>query len=230
MLKAIVFDFDGVILESANIKTRAFRELFKGYPEHLDAIVKFHIDNGGVSRYEKFKIIYRDFLAQSIDQATLEHLGEAFSQFVFAEILVCPFVPGAYRFLELHARQYQLFVASGTPQDELRDIIKQRELDKFFCGIYGSPQAKGEILCGLLVENQLRPAEVVFIGDAMSDYWDAQEASVPFIGRVPRGESCLFPDDGVLAVVQDFLELVFEQRREVDSTSGELRFHIPMLK
>jgi beta-phosphoglucomutase-like phosphatase (HAD superfamily) len=50
MLRAIVFDFDGVILESADIKTNAFRALFASYPEHVDQIVDFHLRNAGVSR------------------------------------------------------------------------------------------------------------------------------------------------------------------------------------
>ena len=207
MLKAVVFDFDGVIVESVDIKTRAFRELFKGYPEHLDAIVKLHLDNAGMSRFEKFRIIYRDYLGQFIDEAELERLGRVFSRFVYREILDCPLVPGTFRFLQMCANQYKLFVASGTPQDEITDIAKQRELDRFFRGIYGSPKTKGEIICGILVANQLLPEEVVFIGDAMTDYWGAQEASVRFIGRVPRGESCPFPDEGVLAVVEDLCQL-----------------------
>ncbi|GAF78578.1 unnamed protein product, partial [marine sediment metagenome] len=33
MIKAIIFDFDGVIVESSDIKTEAFRELFQDYPQ-----------------------------------------------------------------------------------------------------------------------------------------------------------------------------------------------------
>lgn len=33
---AMIFDFDGVILESAEIKTQAFIELFRDVPEQLD--------------------------------------------------------------------------------------------------------------------------------------------------------------------------------------------------
>ena len=36
--KAVIFDFDGVILESSNIKTEACLELFEDYPEHRAAI------------------------------------------------------------------------------------------------------------------------------------------------------------------------------------------------
>ena len=59
MIKAIVFDFDGVLAESANLKTRAFSDLFKGEDEEtVRQIVAYHLKNAGVSRFEKFKIIY----------------------------------------------------------------------------------------------------------------------------------------------------------------------------
>jgi phosphoglycolate phosphatase len=207
MLKAIVFDFDGVILESVDIKTRAFRELFKDYPEHLERIVNLHLDNTGTSRFDKFEIICSDYIGRPADHGELKRLGEAFSRFVYGEILHCPFVPGAYQFLERRAKQYHMYVASATPQDEIRDIVKQRELDVFFQGVYGSPRTKGEILRGIVFECQLRPTEVVFIGDAMSDYRNAREVCIPFIGRAPKGQSSLFPEEGVISIVEDLHQL-----------------------
>lgn len=207
MLKAIVFDFDGVILESVDIKTRAFRELFKDYPEHLEKIVTLHLDNTGTSRFDKFKIICSDYLGRPADHGELKRLGEAFSRFVYEEILRCPFVPGAYQFLGKHSKQYHMFVASATPEDELRDIVKQRELDVFFQGVYGSPRTKSEILGRIVVECQLRPAEVVFIGDAITDYRNAREMCIPFIGRVLRGQSRVFPEEGLITTVEDLHQL-----------------------
>jgi phosphoglycolate phosphatase-like HAD superfamily hydrolase len=169
MLKAIVFDFDGVILESVDIKTRAFRDLFKDYPDHLESIVRLHLDNTGMSRFDKFKIICADYLGRPPDDGELTRLGEAFSRFVYREILHCPFVPGAYEFLEKRSRQYEMFLASATPQDELSDIVNRRELDRFFEDVYGSPRGKDEILRGILRKKQFHPSEVVFIGDAADD-------------------------------------------------------------
>jgi len=207
MLKAIVFDFDGVILESVDIKTRAFRELFKDYPDHVERIVKLHLDNTGMSRFDKFKIICADYLGRPTDDGELSRLGEAFSRIVYQEILHCPFVPGAFEFLEKRSKQYELFLASATPQDELWDIVKGRGLDRFFKGVYGSPRRKDEILLGILVERKLRPEEVVFIGDAINDYRYAREALIPFIGRVPEGQANLFPKQHLVATIEDLQDL-----------------------
>ena len=63
MIKAIIFDFDGVLVESNHIKTEAFKELFQDYPQHLDEIVKYHVLNGGLSRYIKIQYIYKKRLS-----------------------------------------------------------------------------------------------------------------------------------------------------------------------
>ena len=63
MVKAIIFDFDGVLVESVDIKTRAFARLFES--EENDAvkeIVNYHLGHAGVSRFEKFKYIYNNIL------------------------------------------------------------------------------------------------------------------------------------------------------------------------
>lgn len=207
MLRAIIFDFDGVILESVDIKTRAFRELFKDHPDRLEDIVQLHVQNTGVSRFEKFEIIYRKFLRQPIDETRLRELGDAFSQLVFEEIVRCPFVAGAAEFLEKHCENYDLFIASATPTVEMRAIVAQRGLARFFRKVYGSPGTKGQIVRDILGQRSLEPSQAVFIGDALSDYRGAREAGVPFIGRVPASAPNLFPADGTLGVVQDLVDL-----------------------
>jgi phosphoglycolate phosphatase len=213
MLKAIIFDFDGVILESMDIKTRAFAELFAEYPEHVDNIVKLHLEYGGVSRFEKFKMIYRDFLKMPINDEELQRLGLRFSELVLEEVLRCPFVPGAYEFVERYSNNYSLFVASGTPEGELIAIVKSKNLSPFFRGVHGSPTTKATIIKRIIRENGLRPGEVVFIGDALSDYRASSETSVHFIGRVRSGTEELFPRHGVLALVKDFRDLSEQWRK-----------------
>ena len=49
-LRGVFFDFDGVVLESAQIKTEAFRDLYSGLPELLPRILQYHQQNVGISR------------------------------------------------------------------------------------------------------------------------------------------------------------------------------------
>ena len=57
MIRAIVLDFDGVIVESLGIKTQAFRDLFSDYPQHLGDIMSYHLSHTSILRYIKFEYI-----------------------------------------------------------------------------------------------------------------------------------------------------------------------------
>lgn len=181
--RAIIFDFDGVILESADIKTEAFVELFADHPEHSDAILRHHLENQGVSRYEKFDWIYRELLSRPLNSAERLRLGETFSDLVLQRILACDFVPGALELLRGLRGRCPSFVASGTPQEELRSIVEQRGLDLWFDGVWGTPASKPEIIRAILADHDLQPEDVLFVGDGVSDHAAAIECGLPFIAR-----------------------------------------------
>lgn len=202
MIRAAVFDFDGVVLESADIKTNAFRRLFDGHP----AAVAYHLEHQGVSRYEKFRHITTEILGETYTDEDERRLGARFSELVLDEVLACPFVPGAQALLERRASELPLFVASGTPEGELRMIASARGVADWFTGIYGTPPTKGEIIGRVLDETALAPDDVVMIGDARTDLEGAQTAGVPFIGRVRPGDPDPFAGDQV-PVVSDLAEL-----------------------
>ena len=57
MIKTIFFDFDGVLAESVQVKSQAYYDLYLPYGEETAGkVLQHHIDNGGVSRYEKLKL------------------------------------------------------------------------------------------------------------------------------------------------------------------------------
>lgn len=205
-IKAIVLDFDGVILESVEIKTRAFRALFKDYPEHIERIVQLHREQAGVSRYEKFETIYREYLQLPLSEVDKDRLGREFSAFVAHEIFTCPFVTGALEFLKEQSGRLPIFIVSGTPEGELRDIVTQRNLDRYCRGVYGSPHPKDVLLHQILAENRWQPSEIVFAGDSVTDFEAADSVGVPFIGRVGDGKASPFPDS-VRWVVSDLKDL-----------------------
>ena len=83
--KTFVFDCDGVVLNSNQIKTDAFYEAAKAYgSENAQALKDYHIQNGGVSRYEKFKYFILDILGREIKDVELNKLLDCFAIEVFA--------------------------------------------------------------------------------------------------------------------------------------------------
>jgi len=184
MLKAIIFDFDGVICESVEVKTEAFRKLFVDYPDQLAQIIQYHVDNGGLSRFVKFTHIYKEFLNKELTQAESQKLGKKFTELCYEGVLTAPYVPGAYEFLKKYYKKYDLFVVSGTPQTEIASIVHERGLGKFFKGVYGSPRLKDKIIRDILKKNGWGPYEAVFVGDSMNDKDASFKTSMRFIGRL----------------------------------------------
>jgi len=188
VIKAVIFDVDGVIIESAEIKTRAFELLFADYPDKLGEIIDYHKRNAGLSRYIKFRYFYEEILRQKLPPQKEAELGERFSQIVLHEVLKAPFVPGVLDFLTRNKDRYHFFIASGTPEDELRNIITHRKLDHFFHEIHGTPKLKEEIIEDILSRYSLQRKETVFIGDAESDRVSVDKVGVLFIARISPGD------------------------------------------
>ena len=81
--KNIIFDFDGVIINSHKIKTKAFFEIFKSYGKKAAYhSKKFHENNIGKSRYFKFNFVFKNFLNRKINKNVIRKLDQNFENYV----------------------------------------------------------------------------------------------------------------------------------------------------
>lgn len=185
MIKAILFDFDGVIVESVDIKTKAFARLFKNEGRSVSRqIVDYHLHNLGVSRYKKFRNIYKAILKRSLSNIKFKMLCAKFSRLVMENVIDAPYVKGAKEFLRRYSGSYKCFLLSATPKQELFRIIKRRKIRHFFKAIYGAPAEKSAIIKNILTKENIKAKYAVYLGDSLSDYTAAKENSVRFIARV----------------------------------------------
>jgi len=183
LVRAIIFDFDGVIVESADVKTEAFKELFLDYPTKINDVLEYHLSNAGLSRYVKFRHIYEKILGKKLSKDNEAYLGKHFSQLVFQKVINAPFVAGAKEFLRKFDSRYRFFIASGTPEEELRNIVYLRDLQGYFDEIHGSPKEKTNIINDIIKNYDFARNEVIYIGDAQSDQIAAERAGIAFIER-----------------------------------------------
>jgi phosphoglycolate phosphatase-like HAD superfamily hydrolase len=207
-LKIIILDFDGVILESVSVKTEAFRTIFSFSPDNIDSIIQFHLENGGMSRFEKFHYIYEKILHKKLTPSTFQKLSDDFSELVYHEVIKAPFVPGACEFLRKYYTRFLLYVVSATPENELIAIIEKKGLTQYFQKIYGAPKKKAECIRQILLKNSVFPSDVIFIGDAKNDLAASKATNVRFIGRVSSDEPNRFNGCiGIERLVLDMHEL-----------------------
>jgi phosphoglycolate phosphatase-like HAD superfamily hydrolase len=182
--ETIFFDFDGVIVESVRTKGDAFHEMYLPYgKEFADRVLAHHLKNGGVSRFRKFRIWNGEWLGEEIDEERVKRLASDYSDLVRRRVIEAPFVHGALGFLQRQAVRCRMWVVSGTPTGELRDIIEGRGLNEFFQEAYGSPREKSYWVEQVLECEGLKRSECAFIGDTLTDFSAATKCGLKFVLR-----------------------------------------------
>lgn len=206
MIRTIIFDFDGVILESAVIKTKAFGEVVRNYTkDQAEAFVAYHMSHMGISRHVKFRYFIEEILREEYTEEKAEELADNFERIVYERVMECAFVPGAEEFLKKNYEKYDLFIASGTPDEEMQRVVDGRGLRNFFKGVYGTPMKKEEIIKKILSENEYDISEAVFVGDAGTDMKAAEVTGLTFIGRnTPENRDAF---SGIYYRVDDLMEM-----------------------
>ena len=180
----IFFDLDGVILDSVDIKTRAFKKLYSKYGLHITRkVVAHHKANGGMSRFEKFKFYHQEYLEINLNNTEIKALAQKFSRIVFKEVTQAPFIKGALHFLqECKKLRKTVFLVSATPQEELERIIRLKKINQYFKSIKGSPQDKTANIQDLIKKYKVNNHRSVFFGDSINDLKAASSNNIKFIG------------------------------------------------
>ena len=182
MLKGIIFDFDGVIADSVQVKTDAFASLYEQYGDNIvTKVIEHHEANGGMSRFKKIKLYHESFLNKAITNEEIEDLANQFSKLVVRKVIDVPYVPGVFKYIQKCYEKYNLFISTGTPTNEIKQILSARDIAEYFIGIHGSPEKKSLHITKIISKYNYHPDELIFYGDANTDINAAKQASVPFI-------------------------------------------------
>lgn len=207
-IAALALDFDGVVVESVELKNRAFGELFRDtHPERVEEVVAFQVANGGLSRFDKFPLIYERILGLPFPEGESERLDRRLTGLVYEGVVACPFVAGARELIERAARTLPVYVASATPEEEVRSLVEARGLAPFVRAAYGSPVAKADTLARIARELGVEPGAILFVGDSVNDQQAARASGVRFVGRVAPGDESPFAADEGLELVPDLAAL-----------------------
>ena len=191
--KTIVFDCDGVILDSNPLKIQAYYDtaIHQGYSEaQAQALVKYHVELGGISRYHKFEYFLREIVRKPVVSAELQALIERFSYEVKQALIHCEMAAGLAELREATPNAGWMLV-SGGDQSEKREVFAARSIDTMFdAGIFGSPDYKDDILAREAVQGKLQKPGL-FVGDSRYANIDVPIAAIlaevsPGLGLEPR--------------------------------------------
>lgn len=197
MIKAIFWDFDGVIADSVNVKTEAFYDLYLPFGKDVAEKVKqYHLANGGVSRFRKFEYWQTELLGNPapVPQEVIDDLASRFSALVMEKVINAPYIKGVYDTIVKYSSLVSNYIISGTPTEEMKAIIDGKGLTPYFKDVLGSPETKENLTTQLMQKKGLDSREVIFIGDATSDYRSALQNNTWFILRKHEDNVDLFKD------------------------------------
>lgn len=193
--QAVFFDFDGVILDAVDVKAKAFYDMFRPFGEEIASrVYDYHLSHGGMSRFDKIRYWYENFLNQPVNEEEVRELCSQFSSLVLKQVIASRFVDGALESLKYAQNQgIPAYVVTGTPQDEICQIVEAVGIAGYFDEIHGSPRRKDEIVEDVLDRKGYIPSKCLFIGDGPNDYQAALAAGVQFLGIVNTGSKFSFP-------------------------------------
>lgn len=201
--KALVFDFDGTLVDSNLIKRRAFELCFKEFPEYRSEILEYCWSNNHLSRAAKFRYVYEKILDLPYTKEIAAKLHERFERATTHQIVQALEIPGAEKFLQAAMEAHILALLSSTPHDTLLQILEERGWRDYFETKRGAPVDKATWLQAFREKRKLHKGDVIFFGDTSEDACAAQSASCTFVAVA---KNMLAP--GVIHYIADFTELL----------------------
>jgi phosphoglycolate phosphatase-like HAD superfamily hydrolase len=184
MIKNILFDFDGVILDSMKIKGDGFIKLFQEYPKSaVEKLETYHYENGGVSRFKKINYFFSTILNKPIIDAKVNDLAKQFAEIIKISLYdKNNLIAETVNFIKNNHNRYNFHIVSGAENIELNDLCKTFFINHYFITINGSPTKKELLIKKLLEKYQYEKFETILIGDSINDYQAAVSNNIKFYG------------------------------------------------
>lgn len=181
--KTIVFDCDGVILNSNKTKVQAYYDVAKrmgGTDVQAQQFVDYHIAKGSFPRNGKIQYYLANVVKQAETPELMQQYLDAFDAILDESLMHCEVAAGLDQ-LKAHTKQANWMILSGGDQVGLREIFTRRDLTKHFeCGIFGGPDTKEIVLAREKANGNIQfPA--LFVGDSKYDHQASTEAGLDFI-------------------------------------------------
>jgi len=189
MPSIIIFDFDGVIVDSNEVRINGFIRLYQNrYPWAIDEFRRYLRLNSGLSRYKKIEYFYKNILRIEPELIILTKDAEDYSSIVTSDVIKAPFIDGSIDFIKKNINRFEYAMISSSNQLELIEICMNRDIDKYFTEILGSPIEKNKNIERFIRNKNAIKSEIVYVGDTKYDEIAALNSGISFIGFGQKSE------------------------------------------
>lgn len=188
MIRCLVFDFDGVLVQSDGLKIDAYFRAFKCSNDRARNIIRGIVNRSeAATRYEVIGQIVREMQKAGLlpDDETEIHMAkiiERYNQITEEAVARCEDVAGASSVLEGFVDRLPMYINSATPTAPLKRIVAARRWTSYFRDVLGADHSKADNLAYILRQEGLSPAAVLFVGDSPNDQRAANDVGVHFVG------------------------------------------------
>lgn len=213
MIKAVIFDLDGVISDTQKIHANVEIDIFKNYGVNLNLNNYIFKYSGIPERVVFAEIINTHKLAQTVDQL----LNEKWKRMWEKLKVNVPEIPGAKELIKLlSVHGFKLGVASSSPLKYVKYVIKTLGLTQYFNAITsGEEVTKGkpnpDIFLLAAKRLQSKSEECLVIEDGLSGMQAAQNARMKCIGYVKAKKDINYPADTIVSSLADISYSLIEK-------------------
>lgn len=206
MIKAICFDFDGVIMDSMDLKLQSYCFAFERFEFPQMRIKELVHTYAGLSRHKMLALMYEQLSGDNASDSLNRELLERFTDHDDRVRPLMQPLAGTLSFLErMHAHCYTA-VVTGTPQDVINKTVAFHNLGHYFDEVRGSPETKETIVEDLMSRQDIPRDQWIFIGDGKTDQDAAETCRIRFVG-VDTGDMSFVPGRAwrVVSTLMDLL-------------------------
>lgn len=188
MVAAVVFDFDGTLIDSAALKRAGYRAGMAAVgitdtPEMWAAYDLHRFSN----RRILLSACFTDIFGREPASEQAQLLYVAYTDHVTSHPEQVQVFPGIARFHE-RGGSTPLFISSNAPMDEVRTTCEWFGFRKYFTDILGYPISKAEAIVSISVRIGADVGAVLYVGDHPGDCHLAASVGARFLHLDPPGE------------------------------------------
>jgi phosphoglycolate phosphatase-like HAD superfamily hydrolase len=195
-IKNILWDFDGVLLDSMDLRDYGFLKVLENYSvAQVDLLIQYHRKNGGLSRYHKFRYFFEHILNESVSDDQIQSLAKSFSDIMRSK-LADPrrLIQDSISFVRSNYINYRMHIVSGSDQEELRYLCNKLDIKHYFHAIEGSPTPKNQLVYDLMTKFNYKENQTILIGDSQNDWEAAFSNQIAFFGYNNMALAATYPE------------------------------------